>query len=188
MQQPRDPGPLLTTPSSATSPTPKVPLNNNNTSTVNNNSIDAAPPPPTWHPHVYGKRPKSPTPHRIVDILGWMEEKDVLVSKAPRATNLLVVPRVALAVQDDDEPLNLSTTARSRAASPPMTPPLAVGLLPPAGRFREPLNGLATPLALNGALNGRLADIKGGVPTVPPVRVPSVPLRGKCPPRPGPTC
>ncbi|XP_034234732.1 homeobox protein Nkx-6.1 [Thrips palmi] len=188
MQQPRDPGPLLTTPSSATSPTSKVPLNNNTSTVNNNNSIDAAPP-PTWHPHVYGKRPRSPTPHRIVDILGWMEEKAVLKAPPPRAGSLLVVPRVSLnvhdavhdAVQDDDEPLNLSTTARSRDASPSMTPPLGLGvglgLLPPTGPFREPLNGLATPLVLNGVLNGRLADVKGGVPTVPPVRVPSVPLR-----------
>lgn len=25
----------------------------------------------TWHPHVYGKPPKHPTPHFIADILGW---------------------------------------------------------------------------------------------------------------------
>ncbi|XP_063850485.1 homeobox protein Hox-A3-like [Scylla paramamosain] len=36
-----------------------------------------APTPPTtpaprgWHPHVYSASPKSPTPHRISDILGW---------------------------------------------------------------------------------------------------------------------
>lgn len=55
----------------------------------------ASPPAPaasaagTWHPHVYGNPPRTPTAHNIVDILGR-----------------------AGAAGPDEQPLNLSTGAR----------------------------------------------------------------------------
>lgn len=258
MQQPRDPGPaLLTTPSTpSSSPAVKaVPNNNNNSLTVNNNNTQGASPPPppgvpSWHPHVYAKPPRSPTPHRIVDILGQMEHarahamaatahsRPVLPAVLPsvrlRPQAVLVVPRVPppcapcapdSPVQDPDEPLNLTTKSRDTSPSggrtstplgllgrlgtppPPLRPPgppVAGGRL----AFREPPHGpnglLALPAGLphaahaaHASLNGGLDVAKGGVPTVPPVRVPAVPVRGKprarrrdrpAPPRPARRC
>ncbi|XP_050543340.1 homeobox protein ceh-31-like [Daktulosphaira vitifoliae] len=45
----------------------------------------------TWHPHVYGNPPRTPTAHKIADILGWTKTAAV-----------------------DDQPLNLSTAGRTR--------------------------------------------------------------------------
>lgn len=47
----------------------------------------------TWHPHVYGNPPRTPTGHNIADILGWT--KTGATSGCP-----------------DDQPLNLSTARR----------------------------------------------------------------------------
>lgn len=46
----------------------------------------------TWHPHVYGNPPRTPTAHNIADILGW--SKTSATSAA------------------DEQPLNLSTAGR----------------------------------------------------------------------------
>jgi len=42
----------------------------------------------TWHPHVYGNPPKTPTAHNVADILGWTKGGS------------------------DEQPLNLSTVKR----------------------------------------------------------------------------
>lgn len=203
--------PLLTA-ASSTSPAGKVTLNNNNnnTTTVNNNigAEGAAKGVPSWHPHVYAASPKAPTPHRIVDILGWMEDANVVprahrealreahravprTAMSAAATPVLIVPRVfapscsptaPTAAASPDEPLNLTTRSRDvspastptpplAALAPPLAPPLGppsgpLGLLPPGGPLVGRPNGLAHPVIG-----------KGGVPTVPPVRVPAVPVR-----------
>lgn len=38
----------------------------------------------SWHPHVYAKPPKAPTPHAIGDILGWSVKKKVHAPSAVR--------------------------------------------------------------------------------------------------------
>lgn len=43
----------------------------------------------TWHPHVYGNPPRTPTAHSIADILGWTK------------------------TGSDEQPLNLSTARRT---------------------------------------------------------------------------
>ncbi|XP_052120321.1 homeobox protein Hox-B2 [Frankliniella occidentalis] len=183
MQQPREAGPLVTTPSSTSPCSGKAtPSNNNNSpSAVNNNSIQDC----CWHPHVYAKPPKSPTPHRIVDILGWMGDvkrpggllqhrpPPCLPRPAPVALVVPKVPAPEARSEPLDEPLNLTTRSRDTSPSSPPTPPLP----PVVGRsaFREPLNGLVGPLVLPAGLP--LGGPLGGVPTVPPVRVPAVPVR-----------
>ncbi|XP_050420762.1 homeobox protein Nkx-6.2-like [Adelges cooleyi] len=47
----------------------------------------------TWHPHVYGHPPRTPTAHKIADILGWTK---------------------AAVAAADDQPLNLTTAGRTR--------------------------------------------------------------------------
>ncbi|XP_050692113.1 homeobox protein Hox-A3-like [Eriocheir sinensis] len=59
------PDPGTTSPSLPPTPTPTHP-----------HALKPPTPPATpisrgWHPHVYSATPKSPTPHRISDILGW---------------------------------------------------------------------------------------------------------------------
>lgn len=44
----------------------------------------------TWHPHVYGDPPRTPTGHNIADILGWTKNNGT-----------------------DEQPLNLSTARRT---------------------------------------------------------------------------
>lgn len=44
----------------------------------------------TWHPHVYGNPPRTPTGHNIADILGWTKSSGA-----------------------DEQPLNLSTARRT---------------------------------------------------------------------------
>lgn len=98
-------------------------------------SLSDVAPRTSWHPHVYGKPPRTPTPHSIVDILSRrMEASPVRVAR------------------EEDEPLNLCV-AKSRDASPAssvssrtLTPP--IGLKVPHGYGL--LNG--DPRAL---LNGR---------------------------------
>lgn len=51
----------------------------------------------TWHPHVYGNPPRTPTAHNIADILGW--------SACGKS-----------AVGSDEQPLNLSTPRRPNGA------------------------------------------------------------------------
>ncbi|CAB3380952.1 Hypothetical predicted protein [Cloeon dipterum] len=70
--------------------------------------------PTWWHPHVYARPPKRPTPHFIDNILG----------------------KAAEGAASDEQPLNLTTKPRD-AAAPKATPPA------PARPFREPplLNG-----------------------------------------------
>lgn len=69
----------------------------------------------TWHPHVYGKPPKQPTSHFIVDILG-------LRSDSPPLSPVASVYRDALCASEvesitADQPLNLCTEHR-RTVSP----------------------------------------------------------------------
>jgi len=188
--------------------------NNNNTNSVNNNElgVSSATGSPvgmgedgsagggvllhTWHPHVFAKPPRTPTPHRIADILGWRASpssaaapavpilvtpkpiRPVAALPSPSASPLLVVPRVALqdagGVHVADEPLNLTTRSRDPSPTSSATPP-------------PPGLGAAVPLVrtfrdshvLNGVLNGALA---GAVLRVPPhshVSTPQQPLRGE---------
>lgn len=62
----------------------------------------------SWHPHVYAKPPKSPTPHSIAHILGIRDD-----------TLLAVRPQLPV-----DQPLNLSfnDTKRQPASEPPASP------------------------------------------------------------------
>lgn len=206
MQQPRDPRPLLTSPSPPA--VGKVNNNNNNSTTVNNNNNNSSP--PTWHPHVYGKPPRSPTPHRIVDILGWMKEASRVAAAggvlAPKPkplrvpANVLIVPRVPMSqhpaplpgppADDPDEPLNLTT--RSRDASPtPGTPPLGASPLAATPLAATPLGAsplgatLLPPRPFREPLNGlppglSPALLNGRIPDMlPTVRVPAVPIRGE---------
>lgn len=69
---------------------------NNNIDKLSDNNIDAVSSKKTmkyhsWHDHVYGNPPKTPTAHSIADILGWNCGEKV----------------------DSDEPLNLTTRDRS---------------------------------------------------------------------------
>lgn len=53
----------------------------------------------TWHPHVYGNPPRTPTAHNIADILGWTAGRNkTSVSAGPPG--------------HDEQPLNLSTARR----------------------------------------------------------------------------
>ncbi|XP_068082036.1 homeobox protein HMX3-like [Anabrus simplex] len=94
----------------------------------------------SWHPHVYAKPPKTPTPHFISDIMGWgRKKKTTVVAPTPiRATPPPGImthtptpvlsrtphppppPTPSLTTDEDDElsnePLNLTT--KSRDASP----------------------------------------------------------------------
>lgn len=66
----------------------------------------------SWHPHVYARPPKSPTPHSIAHILGIRSDEAGLLAVRPTAA---------------DQPLNLSCAdAKRPAASPPDAPPPAV--------------------------------------------------------------
>ncbi|XP_065210587.1 homeobox protein Hox-B3a [Planococcus citri] len=69
--------------------------NNNNVDKLSDNNIDVSKKTMkkyhSWHDHVYGNPPKTPTPHLIADILGWNCGEKV----------------------DSDEPLNLTTRDRS---------------------------------------------------------------------------
>ncbi len=51
----------------------------------------------SWHAHVYGNPPKTPTPHSIADILGWNCGGEGAGEK----------------IDSEDEPLNLTTRDRS---------------------------------------------------------------------------
>ncbi|XP_067134928.1 uncharacterized protein [Centruroides vittatus] len=64
----------------------------------------------TWHPHVYGKPPRQPTPHFIVDILGMREKA--------RSTVVLNGARTCYQPEEMehrllDQPLNLSCGERT---------------------------------------------------------------------------
>lgn len=73
-----------------------------------------------WHPHVYARPPKRPTPHFIDNILG-------------RSAAAIAAAKVSSA--PEDQPLNLTTKPREPAAAPKVPAP--------AKPFREPpsLNG-----------------------------------------------
>lgn len=69
--------------------------NNNNNNSIDKNidiSVKTMKQHGSWHAHVYGNPPKTPTPHLIADILGW---------------------NCAGEKVDSDEPLNLTTRDRS---------------------------------------------------------------------------
>lgn len=77
---------------------------------------------PSWHPHVYGKPPRAPTPHSIADILFRRQPGSVLP----------IAPLAPLVLREEDEPLNLCV-AKSRDASPAssvssrtLTPPMGL--------------------------------------------------------------
>lgn len=55
----------------------------------------------TWHPHVYGNPPRTPTAHNIADILGWTAGRNKTAAAAAAG------PPV-----HDEQPLNLSTARR----------------------------------------------------------------------------
>lgn len=91
----------------------------------------------SWHPHVYAKPPKTPTPHSILDILGAPRKKmcfspSIIVRGAPGTER---APPSDEADEDSfDEPLNLCVS-KSRDVSPSssissrtVTPPLKVPL------------------------------------------------------------
>lgn len=48
----------------------------------------------TWHPHVYGNPPRSPTAHNIADILGWTkagsDEQPLNLSKSRPANGTVL--------------------------------------------------------------------------------------------------
>uniref|UniRef100_T1INX4 Homeobox domain-containing protein n=1 Tax=Strigamia maritima TaxID=126957 RepID=T1INX4_STRMM len=96
--------------------------------------------PRTWHPHVYGKPPKQPTPHFIADILGWAE--------CAHGDSICDGTTSAMLDDLDDgkvEPLNLSTTDGNRRRLTP-SPLSSVGEPNCADKVAEPsvvLNGVA---------------------------------------------
>ncbi|XP_001656642.2 homeobox protein GBX-2 [Aedes aegypti] len=64
-----------------------------------------------WHPHVYANPPKQPTPHSIMDILGWKGSAGKVV-EPPVNNNNHMVPYLlqslnATKEDNDDQPLNL---------------------------------------------------------------------------------
>lgn len=84
----------------------------------------------SWHPHVYAKPPKSPTPHSIAHILGIRTE--------PSMPPAVLRPSA-------DQPLNLSCTDAKRSPASPPANAVSSPAQPAAGPTTSPLPALVAP-------------------------------------------
>lgn len=72
----------------------------------------------TWHPHVYGNPPRTPTAHNVADILGWTKTAAGLDEQP---LNLSTAKRPNGAVLDLTKIKRKGTHARARDLLPPST-------------------------------------------------------------------
>ncbi|KAF4519943.1 hypothetical protein B566_EDAN015035 [Ephemera danica] len=115
---------------SSSSPSPHTTVSLATTVSVSSSRSPAVAASSWWHPHVYGRPPKRPTPHFIADILG--------LSSLQVSTPLSVVV-TSTPTPGEEQPLNLTTKPRTETVKP-----VVLAQPNPLRRpFREPplLNG-----------------------------------------------
>lgn len=98
--------------------------NNNNEDNINFNIDHGRALPNSWHPHVYSKLPKAPTPHLISNILG--------------------IPGGGRAGTENEQPLNLTTRVRRRSPTPDFPRPGFAAKAPAHLNGLKGLNGQPT--------------------------------------------